>query len=91
MKYRFEIPKHHHFDKAVACWIRGGMCPSHNTIYIYGYCNIPNAESEGDDFLYQMILEHEHLHSVLYKIGIPLKFHEQILIAMNDIRADKSN
>ena len=81
MKYKFEIPKHHKIDKTMALVIHGGMCPSVNVIYLYGYSTIDNIEAD-EAYLYGLLLEHEHLHSILHRFGIPLKYHEKILLCV---------
>ena len=85
MKYKFLIPKMVKIDTSKAIIIHGGMCPSVNVIYIYGFNTVNNSENNGDACLYDRLLEHEHLHSILHRFGVPLKHHEIILDNIHNI------
>ena len=79
MKYIFEIPSSIEVDRTLCKNLRGGICPSSNLIYFYGYGEIC---SELEDEIWSEIITHEHLHDLLYKNNISADFHHKIIYSM---------
>ena len=72
MNYIFKFPKEIKvkFNKVIS--LHGGMCPTRNLIYLFG---------RSDEYIdaWCDIITHEHLHSELHKIGVPVETHHLII------------
>lgn len=90
MEYVFKIPEStleikSERDNPVALISHGGLCADENTIYLYSFAK-PNVEDKikkyFEDKLWEGILEHEHLHAILDKFKVPVKYQDKIISAM---------
>ena len=79
MRYIFKIPKSIEIDIASCKNLNGGMCPSPNLIYLYGF---GESYEELEDEIWSGIITHEHLHDLLYKNNISADFHHKIIYSM---------
>jgi len=79
LEYIFRIPKEIYINSDQGydlINITGGMTPSENKIYLYGW----NCSPEIDySVFYIWILEHEHIHALLFKYNISIDFHHILI------------
>ena len=80
VKYVFDLlPRHKEGN-----WKRliGGACPEEGIIYLFGCGQIPAGI---EDVTWADIIEHEHLHNLLYNHDVPLETHHQIIDRMEKL------
>jgi hypothetical protein len=74
MNYIFKIPETIKINQEMVKVFHGGFCSQKNNIYLFGV--------DFDDFQWENIIIHEHLHALLLKFGISIEFHHSIIDRM---------